>query len=86
MRMVGICEDVSREILLEANLDRTAERLAIAQNLSAVTFDWDLKTTRLPGAGKDAEVPTKRKQHWTTTSKVRAHVTSDPSAAVQGFG
>ena len=48
VQMVGICEDVSREELLTNDLARTAERLAMAQDVSgATTFDWDLATNRV---------------------------------------
>ncbi|MGI4831124.1 MAG: PAS domain-containing protein [Janthinobacterium lividum] len=44
VRMVGMCEDVSREELLAANLAKTAERLILAQHVSgATTFDWDVQ-------------------------------------------
>ena len=42
--MSGICEDVTREESLAADLARTAERLALAQRVSgAATFDWNVE-------------------------------------------
>lgn len=44
VRMVGICEDVSREESLAADLAKTVNRLTLAQNISgASTFDWDVE-------------------------------------------
>ena len=42
LRMIGVCEDVTREETLARELDRAQRRLAVAQEASgAVSFDWD---------------------------------------------
>ncbi len=42
LRMTGVCEDVTREEELTAELNRTQSRLALAQEASgAVSFDWN---------------------------------------------